>query len=121
MLPARYAVHSASTEAQVVRRLANFLDYIRSCHIESLLPEEFSRITAGSADEIRDWATKLAAAHRDRHPLTVAGQYWMEEIRESFGAAMQRLQQIETLTTAASDATSRQPTPSNQAGIPDPR
>ena len=94
MLPITYSVEGASTDAQVLRRLSSFLDYLCTCHIDSILPQRFSGLAAHSADEVRAWAAKLAEGSKDSYCLTAAGRCWLEEIRDAFAAAACRLDEI---------------------------
>ena len=94
MLPIKYAVQKASTPAQVLRRLSSFLDYLRGCHIDSILPQEFSRLSACNAEEIQAWSAKLEQGGKDIYNLTAAGQLWLEAVREAFAVAAQRLDEI---------------------------
>lgn len=94
MLPTQFSMESAPNEEQVVRRLSSLLDYLRSCHIESVLPDRYCGLTARSTEEIRAWAFKLAAGGKDSYCLSAAGRCWLEEIREAFTAAARRLDEI---------------------------
>ena len=94
MLPIKYALQNASTNAQVLRGLSSFLDYLRSCHIDSILPQRFSGLSACNAEEIEAWSAKLEQGGKDIYSLTTVGQWWLEEVRESFAAAAQRLGEI---------------------------
>jgi hypothetical protein len=94
MLPIKYALHDAPTEEQVVRRLSSLLEYLRSCHIESVLPDRYAGLTATSTDEIRAWAFKLAAGHKESHCLSAAGRCWLGELHDAFIAAARRLDEL---------------------------
>jgi hypothetical protein len=94
MLPIKHALESASTEAQVLRCLSSFLDHLRSCKIDSLLPHRFSGLSACNDDEIRAWSGKLAESRNDTYPLGAAERCWLEEVRDAFAAAARRLDEI---------------------------
>lgn len=94
MLPIKHAMERASTDAQVLRRLSSFLDHLRSCSIDSILPHRFSGLSACNADEIRAWSEKLGQCGKDTYPLTAAGHCWLEEMRDAFAAAVRRLDEI---------------------------
>ncbi len=94
MLPIKCAVQNASTDAQVLRRLSSFLDYVHSCHIDSILPPRFSGLSASSPDAVRDWANKLCEGGTDSYRLNAAGYCWLEEVRGAFSAAARRLDEI---------------------------
>ena len=94
MLPIKHAMESASTDAQVLRRLSSFLDRLRSCNIDSILPQRFSGLSACNADEVRAWSGKLAQCGKDTYHLTAAGRCWLEEVRDAFAAAARQLDEI---------------------------
>jgi len=94
MLPPRFEMDSAPNEEQVVRRLSSLLDYLRSCHIESILPDRYAGLNARNTDEIRAWAFKLTAGGKDSYCLSAAGRCWLGEIREAFAAAARRLDEF---------------------------
>jgi hypothetical protein len=94
VLPIRYAVESAPTQAQVLERLSSFLEYLRSCHVDMVLPPELAGLSACSTDSVRDWAALLEENWKDDYRLSAAGQCWMEEVREAFVAAANRLDRI---------------------------
>jgi hypothetical protein len=96
MLPITYSVEGASTDAQVAQRMSSLLDYLHSCHIDSLLPRRCSGLAAHNADEVRLWAVRLGQDGKDTYGLTAAGHCWLEELREAFAAAAKRLDEIAT-------------------------
>jgi hypothetical protein len=87
-------MESASTDAQVLRPLASFLDHLRSCNIASILPHRFSGFSACNADEIRAWSGKLGECGKDTCHMTAVGRCWLEEVRDAFAAAARRLDEI---------------------------
>jgi hypothetical protein len=95
---------SVPNEEQVIRRLSSLLAYLRSCRIQSVLPDRYARLTAGSAAEIRAWAFKLAAGGKDDYHLSAAGRCWLAEIRDAFGAAARRLDEISAAAPVHRDA-----------------
>ncbi len=95
MLPVRYAVDNAATDVEVLRRLSAFLEYLSSCHVDSVLPRRFSQLSAASGTAVRDWAQKLSERGHHDYLLGAAGRCWLEEVREAFAAAVRRLDQIE--------------------------
>jgi hypothetical protein len=94
MLTTGYAVGNAATESQILRRLSSFLEYLRSCHVDSVLPRRFSGLSASSPDAVRDWAKKLCEGGTDSYRLSAAGYCWLEEVRGAFSAAARRLDEI---------------------------
>jgi hypothetical protein len=104
MLPLKYAVDDAPTEEQVIRRLSSLLDYLRSCRIQSILPDRYAGLTARNVDEIRAWAFKLTAGSTDCDRLSAAGRCWFAEIRDAFNAAARRLDEISVAVTVHKDA-----------------
>ena len=111
MLPIRYAVESAPTQAQVLERLSSFLEYLRSCHVDMVLPRELAGLSASSTGAVRDWAALLEENWRDDYRLSAAGQCWMEEVREAFVAAANRLDRI----AAAEGTPTQSDEPASQA------
>lgn len=111
MLPIRYAVDSAPTQSQVLERLSSFLEYLRSCHVDMVLPPELSGLSASSTDSVRDWAALLEEHWKGDYRLSVAGQCWMEEVREAFVAAAKRLDRI----AAGEGAAAQSDEPASQA------
>ena len=96
MLPNTYSVEGAATDAQVAQRMSSLLDYLHSCHIDSILPQRCSGLTAHNADEVRLWAVKLGQGGKDTYGLTATGHCWFEELRDAFAAAAKRLDEIAT-------------------------
>ena len=94
MLPIAYSVEGATTDAQVLQRMSSLLDYVHSCHIDSILPQSCSGLAARNAYEIRLWAAKFGQGGRDTDGLTAAGHCWFEELRDAFAAAAKRLDEI---------------------------
>ena len=116
MLPIRYAVENAPTQAQVLERLSSFLEYLRSCHVDTVLPRELSRLSASSTEAVRDWAELLEKNWIDDYRLSAAGQCWIEEVREAFVAAAKRLDRI----VAGEGAAARSGEPASQAQADSP-
>jgi hypothetical protein len=94
MLPVQEDLKSASTEAQVLRQLSAFIEDLRRCCVDSILPQRFSGLAAGSGDEVRAWAQRLAQGGKDTYGLGAAGRYWIDEVRDAFAAAAKRLDEI---------------------------
>jgi hypothetical protein len=94
VMPAKYAVQSASTEAEVTRQVSDFLNYLQSCHVISLLPGELGTLSARSAADIYNCADNIQRAWTDHHSLTATAQFWMEEVSDIFETAVQRLDQL---------------------------
>ena len=94
MLPIRFAVDSAPTQVQVLQRLSSFLEYLRSCHVDTVLPMELSSLSAANTGVVRKWAALLEKNWKDDYRLSAAGQWWIEEVREAFVAAAKRLDRI---------------------------
>ncbi len=94
VMPAKYALQSATTEAEVIRLVADFLDYLESCHITSLLPQEFGTLSAHSTAAIHDCADTMLRVRANHQPLTATAQFWMEEASDIFETAAQRLDQL---------------------------
>jgi len=95
---------SAPNEEQVIRRLSALLEYLRSCRIQSVLPDRYAGLTARSTDEIRAWAFKLTAGGRDCDVLSAAGRCWLAEIRDAFSAAARRLDELSAAAIVHRDA-----------------
>ena len=114
MLPIKHPMESASTDAQVLRGLSSFLDHLRSCNIDSILPQRFSDLSACNAEEIQAWSAKLKQGGKDIYCLTAAGRLWLEEVREAFAEAAQRLDEIaETKQLSAPDVRMFRPVAGN--------
>lgn len=94
MHPIKYAVQNARTKDEVLKRLSSFVSYLHGCCVDTLLPGEFSHLSAGSADEVSAWSEKLARADHHAEALTVAGDIWLKDVQEAFRCATQRLDEI---------------------------
>ena len=94
MLPVQEAVKSASTEAQVLRQLSAFVEDLRRCCVDSILPQRFSGLAARNGDEVRAWARMLGQGGKDTYSLSAAGRYWIDEVRDAFAVAAKRLDEI---------------------------
>ena len=94
VMPAKYAVQSASSEAEVTRQVADFLDYLQGCHVVPLLPRELGTLSAQNAAEIRDCADKIQRTQTDHQPLTATARFWVEEVSEIYETAAARLDQL---------------------------
>ncbi len=107
MLPVQEDLKSASTQAQVLRQLSAFIEDLRRCCVDSILPQRFSGLAARNGDEVRAWAKMLGQGGKDTYSLGAAGCYWIDEVRDTFAAAAQRLDEISaTGQIAASGALS---------------
>ena len=116
MLPITYSVEGASTDAKVLQRMSSFLDYLRSCYIDSILPQRFSGLAAHNVDEVRLWAVKLGQGGEDTYSLTAAGHCWLEEVRDAFAAAARRLDEISAANQRSAPGVVR--TVRSEAGTP---
>ena len=94
MLPVKDAVESASTHAQVLQQLSSFLDDLRRYYVDAILPQRYSELAARNPDEVRAWAAMLGQECKDAYSLSAAGRYWSDEVRDAFGAAARRLDEI---------------------------
>ena len=94
VMPAKYAVQSATSETEVTRQVADFLDYLEGCHVISLLPSELGTLSAQNAAEIRDCADKIQRTRTDYQPLTATARFWVEEVSEIYETAAARLDQL---------------------------
>ena len=101
VLPAKYAVQSASTELEITRHVADFLDYLGNCHVIALLPTELGTLSARDAPEIRACADKITQALRSHQPLSATARFWLEEVSEMFETAAQRLDELSSLEAPA--------------------
>jgi hypothetical protein len=91
MHPVRYAVRNASTNNEVFERLTDFLQYLRSAHIDCILPHYFEALSARNANDIRNALAMLHQETCHADDLTVAGDLWLADVREAFAAAVERL------------------------------
>ena len=96
MLPEKYAVENAATAIEVLGKLSSLLEYLRSCHVDTVLPWQFSGLSAASIDAVRSWAHKLQEPGRYDYRLGAAGQCWLEQLREAFMAASRRLDELDS-------------------------
>jgi len=94
MLPVQETVKRASTEAQVLRQLSAFIEDLRRCCVDSILPQRFSGLAARNGDEVRAWAQTLRQGGKDTYSLGAAGRYWIDEVRDAFAVAAKRLDEI---------------------------
>lgn len=94
MHPIKYAVQNAETSTEVLRRLSSFVNYLHGCCADTLLPGEFSHLSAGSAEEVSAWSVKLSRADHHAEALTVAGDIWLKDVQDAFSCAAQRLHEI---------------------------
>lgn len=94
MHPIKYAVQNAETTTEVLKRLTSFVNYLHDCCVDTLLPGEFSHLSAGSAEEVAAWSEKLSRADHHAAALTVAGDIWLTDVQDAFSCAAQRLHAI---------------------------
>ena len=94
LTPTKFAVQYANSEAEVVRQVADFLNYLEYCHVTALLPSELSALCAKTADEIRASAEHARMVRASRQPLTATARFWIEEVGDVFDAARQRLDEL---------------------------
>ena len=94
MLCVQEAMKNTSTEAQVLRQLSAFVEDLRRCCVDSILPQRFSGLAARNGDEVRVWARMLGQGGKDTYSLSAAGRYWIDEVRDAFAVAAQRLDEI---------------------------
>lgn len=99
--PAKYAVQSASTELEITRHVADFLDYLHNCHVIALLPTELGTLSARDAAEIRACAGRIKRTWASHQPLTATARFWVEEVSEIFETAVQRLDELSLLEPPA--------------------
>ena len=97
MHPIKYAVQHAETSAEVLKRLSAFVNYLHGCCVDTLLPGEFSHLSAGSAEEVSDWSQRLSRADHRAEALTVAGDIWLTDVQDAFRGAAQRLDELSRL------------------------
>ncbi|MEO8005965.1 MAG: hypothetical protein ABI771_13710 [Betaproteobacteria bacterium] len=97
MHPIKYAVQNAGTSAEVLKRLSSFVTYLHGCCADTLLPGEFSHLSAGSTEEVSAWSEKLSRADHHAEALTVAGDIWLKDVQDAFSCAAQRLEELARL------------------------
>ena len=93
--PRKFVVQKADSQAELVRQVANFLSYLESCGITSLLPPEVRAGSAETAGTIHTFAELLRAARTSRRPLTATARFWIEEVGDFFDSASQRLDELQ--------------------------
>jgi len=91
MLPPNFTVDNATTETEVLRRLSSFVEYLQSCHVDTVLPRRFAGLSARSVAEVRSWTQQLSEPAHYGYRLSAAGHCWLEEIRDAFTDASRRL------------------------------
>ena len=94
MHPVKYAVHNASTPDEMLERLSSFLQYLHALDIASVLPRCFDGLSARNAEEVRAWSAKLAQRSTQTEILTAAGDLWLNDVRDAFAAAVERLDEL---------------------------
>jgi len=93
--PRKLVVQEAGSQAELVRQVANFLSYLESCGVTSLLPPEVRAGRAETAGTIHACADRGRAVRTSRRPLTATARFWIEEVGDFLDAANRRLDELQ--------------------------
>ena len=96
MHPIRQAVRSAPTKEEVLERLSSFLQYLHAAQIDCVLPASIQGLRARDAADVRHSLQQLDQETRHADSLTMAGDIWLEDVRDAFAGALERLESLES-------------------------
>jgi hypothetical protein len=86
------AVQSASTEAELLRELNEFLVRFRGCGADCVLPAALAAVSARDRRDVGVWAERFRTARSEPRSMTAAERYWVDELADTFEFARRRLE-----------------------------
>ena len=94
MPPDRYRISYAQPADEVLKELRNFVNYVRSGPINSLLPSTLHDICAQDASDVTKWQKRIERVLRETPAMSATERYWLDEMNNIFKVAQHRLDEL---------------------------
>ena len=93
-MPERYRIRYARSAEEVLRELQNFVDYVKTGPVITLLPRTLHDLSAQDAGDVAKWQERIARALLHTRPLGAIAGCWLDFLDEMFRGARQRLDEL---------------------------
>ena len=94
MPPERYRIGFAQPADEVLRALREFVRYVTSGPVNSLLPSTLHDICARDADDVTKWQKRIERVLHETPAMSATERYWLDEMNNVFKAAQHRLDEL---------------------------